>query len=119
MAGEVGLLEQGGLLDGGGLGGEAEEDAGLDLLRGVGELGLLLGGHGVDVRGGALPEQVAVAVLAGAAQRVLQRLQLAPEEAAAHVPERPHDAPQRPDARYYLLRVALPETVCSSSSDDH
>jgi len=107
VAGVVGLLEHGGLRDGGGLGCEADGDAVLDLLRAVGEL-LLLGGDGVEVGGGALAEEVAVAVAAGVAQRVLQRLHLAPEEGAAHVAQGPQDAAQRPDARDDRVRVALP-----------
>jgi hypothetical protein len=107
LAGEVGLLEHGGLRRGRDLGGEPDGDAVLDLLRGVRER-LLLGGDGVEVGRGALPEQVAVAVGAGAAQRVLQRLHLAPEEGAAHVAEGAQDAAQRADARDDLVRVALP-----------
>jgi hypothetical protein len=105
VAGVVGLLEHGGLRGGGGLGGERDGDAVLDLLRGV---GVLLGGDGVEVGGGALAEEVAVAVSAGVAQRVLQRLQLAPEEGAAHVAQGAQDAAQRPDARDDRVRVALP-----------
>ena len=105
VAGVVGLLEHGGLRGGGGLGGERDGDAVLDLLRGV---GVLLGGDGVEVGGGALAEEVAVAVGAGVVQRVLQRLQLAPEEGAAHVAKGPQDAAQRPDARDDRVRVALP-----------
>jgi hypothetical protein len=104
-AGVVGLLEHGGLRDGGGLGSERDGDAVLNLLRAV---GVLLGGDGVEVGRGALAEEVAVAVGAGVAQRVLQRLQLAPEEGAAHVAEGAEDAAQRPDARDDGVRVALP-----------
>lgn len=105
LAGIVGLLEHGGLRDGGGLGCEPDGDAVLDLLRAV---GVLVGGDGVEVGGGALAEEVAVAVGAGVAQRVLQRLHLAPEEGAAHVAQGAEDAAQRPDARDDRVRVALP-----------
>jgi hypothetical protein len=77
----------------------------LDLLRAV---GVLLRRDGVEVGGGALAEEVAVAVGAGVAQRVLQSLQLAPEEGAAHVAQGAEDAAQRPDARDDRVRVALP-----------
>ena len=105
VAGVVGLLEHGGLRGGGGLGGERDGDAVLDLLRGV---GVLLGGDGVEVGGGALAEEVAVAVGAGVAQHVLQRLHLAPEEGAAHAAQEPRMLPSKPDARDDRVRVALP-----------
>jgi hypothetical protein len=106
VAGVVGLVEHGGLRGGGGLGRERDGDAVLDLLRGVGVLAS--GGDGVEVGRGALAEEVAVAVGAGVAQRVLQRLQLAPEEGAARVAQGAEDAAQRPDARDDRVRVALP-----------
>jgi hypothetical protein len=106
VAGVVGLVEHGGLRGGGGLGRECDGDAVLDLLRGVGVLAC--GGDGVEVGRGALAEEVAVAVGAGVAQRVLQRLQLAPEEGAARVAQGAEDAAQRPDARDDRVRVALP-----------
>jgi hypothetical protein len=108
VAGVVGLVEHGGLRGGGGLGRERGGDAVLDLLRGVGVLASGGGGDGVEVGRGALAEEVAVAVGAGVAQRVLQRLQLAPEEGAARVAQGAEDAAQRPDARDDRVRVALP-----------